>query len=68
MTPSSFKSRSGLHEVYANHSLSFGGNCFSIGLIGKPKEVVESVLWLCSDAASFIIGLSVVVNGGFTAQ
>jgi len=39
-----------------------------IGRIGMPEEVAEAVVWLCSDAASFIIGQNLPVDGGYTAQ
>lgn len=34
--------------------------------IGKPEEVAAAVLWLCSDAASYVIGQSIPVDGGYT--
>jgi NAD(P)-dependent dehydrogenase (short-subunit alcohol dehydrogenase family) len=37
-----------------------------IGRLGHPKEVAAAVLWLCSDAASFITGHTLVVDGGQT--
>jgi NAD(P)-dependent dehydrogenase (short-subunit alcohol dehydrogenase family) len=37
------------------------------GHIGQPEEVANAVLWLCSDAASFVNGHAMVVDGGFTA-
>jgi len=36
--------------------------------IGKPEEVAETVLWLCSDNASFITGESIAIDGGYTVQ
>lgn len=36
--------------------------------LGEPKEVAEAVLWLCSDAASFVNGTALTIDGGFTAQ
>ncbi len=38
-----------------------------IGRMGNPEEVAEAVAWLCSDAASFITGITMPVDGGFTA-
>jgi NAD(P)-dependent dehydrogenase (short-subunit alcohol dehydrogenase family) len=32
--------------------------------IGKPEEVASTVVWLCSDAASFITGATVPIDGG----
>ncbi|WP_439106315.1 SDR family oxidoreductase [Congregibacter sp.] len=34
---------------------------------GRAEEVAESVLWLCSDAASFVTGQCLAVDGGFVA-
>jgi NAD(P)-dependent dehydrogenase (short-subunit alcohol dehydrogenase family) len=36
--------------------------------LGTPEEVAEAVVWLCSDAASFVTGHTMVVDGGFTAK
>jgi NAD(P)-dependent dehydrogenase (short-subunit alcohol dehydrogenase family) len=38
------------------------------GRIGEPKDAAEAVVWLCSDAASFIVGHTLVVDGGVLAQ
>ena len=38
-----------------------------IGRIGEVSEVAAAVLWLCSDAASFVTGHQLAVDGGFTA-
>ena len=35
---------------------------------GKPEELTGAVLWLCSDASSFVTGAEISVDGGFTAM
>ncbi len=41
--------------------------CHPIGRFGKPAEVAEAVVWMCSDRASFMTGQSLVLDGGFLA-
>lgn len=39
-----------------------------VGRIGRPEEVAEAVVWLCSDAASFVTGHALPVDGGYLAK
>jgi len=39
-----------------------------IGRLGRPEEVAEAAAWLCSDAASFVTGAALPVDGGFVAR
>lgn len=39
-----------------------------LGRAGKPMEVADAVLWLCSDAASFVTGVTMPVDGGWTVS
>jgi NAD(P)-dependent dehydrogenase (short-subunit alcohol dehydrogenase family) len=36
-----------------------------MGRLGAPEEIARAVVWLCSDAASFVTGTSLVVDGGW---
>lgn len=38
-----------------------------LGRIGRPEEAAAAVLWLCSEAASYVTGHSMIVDGGTTA-
>jgi len=42
-------------------------SCHPIGRFGKPAEIAEAVVWMCSDRASFMTGQSLVLDGGFLA-
>jgi len=39
-----------------------------MGRMVEPEEVAHAVVWLCSDAASFVTGHIMAVDGGFLAQ
>jgi NAD(P)-dependent dehydrogenase (short-subunit alcohol dehydrogenase family) len=39
-----------------------------VGRLGESEEIAEAVVWLCSDAASFVTGHLMQVDGGFVAQ
>ncbi|HEX6071070.1 MAG TPA: SDR family oxidoreductase, partial [Longimicrobiaceae bacterium] len=39
-----------------------------VGRMGTPEEVAAAVLWLCSDAASFVTGQALAVDGGYVSQ
>jgi NAD(P)-dependent dehydrogenase (short-subunit alcohol dehydrogenase family) len=38
-----------------------------VGRLGRPVEIAEAVVWMCSDRASFMTGQSLVLDGGFLA-
>jgi NAD(P)-dependent dehydrogenase (short-subunit alcohol dehydrogenase family) len=39
-----------------------------IGRLGRPEEIANAVLWLCSSAASFMVGHALAVDGGYTIR
>src|SRR3954466_5955693 len=38
-----------------------------VGRMGRPEEIAAAVVWLCSDAAAFVVGHAMVIDGGQTA-
>jgi NAD(P)-dependent dehydrogenase (short-subunit alcohol dehydrogenase family) len=44
----------------------FVADLHPIGRIADPSEIAAAVLWLCSDAASFVMGIAMPVDGGYT--
>jgi NAD(P)-dependent dehydrogenase (short-subunit alcohol dehydrogenase family) len=42
-------------------------NLIPLRRIGQPEEAAAAAMWLCSDAASYVTGHSMIVDGGMTA-
>jgi glucose 1-dehydrogenase len=36
--------------------------------LGRPDEVAQASLWLCSDLASYVTGICLPVDAGFTSR
>jgi len=54
---------SGNEEAYAEIARNV-----PIGRAGRPEEIASAVLWLCSPAASYVVGHALTVDGGMTVQ
>ncbi len=56
-----------LHRMVGGHiDLSVIANKVPMRRISEPEESARAILWLCSDASSFITGHTLVVDGGLT--
>lgn len=44
------------------------GKSIPMGRVGRPEEIANAVLWLCSEAASYVTGQSISVDGGFVMR
>jgi NAD(P)-dependent dehydrogenase (short-subunit alcohol dehydrogenase family) len=51
----------GDEQAYANIATQV-----PIGRAGRPEEIASAVLWLCSPAASYVVGQALTVDGGMT--
>jgi NAD(P)-dependent dehydrogenase (short-subunit alcohol dehydrogenase family) len=52
----------------ATHMGDFFRTANPIGRMGQPAEIAAAALWLCSDAASFVTGAALPVDGGYVAR
>ena len=58
----------GFVENSPAHTLEGVGDSLPMGRMGTPEEQAEAVIWLCSDAASFVTGAILSVDGGEEAR
>ena len=56
-----------LHRMVGGHmDISVIADAVPMRRISEPEESAQAILWLCSDAASYVTGHTLVVDGGLT--
>ena len=51
-------------EVAKQSREASGGDASGAGFLGRPEQIASAAVWLCAEAASFVNGESMVVDGG----
>ena len=57
-----------VQDALSEETINNYGNQYPVKRLGTPEEIAQSVLWLCSDSANFVVGHSLVLDGGLTIQ
>jgi len=58
----------GLTDLAPKEFIEMALTAQPIGRMAEAEEIASAVLWLCSDAASFVLGHTLAVEGGFTIR
>ncbi len=67
LTPASFRHMEKVGLTLEQFNREEGAKTF-LGRAGQPREVAQAILFLASDEASYISGVSLMVDGGYSAQ
>ena len=63
-----WEERSGIDRPSVNDYVAAAARELPIGRVGKPEEIAQAILFLASDQSSFIVGVALSVDGGYTTQ
>lgn len=58
--------RTGMSDDQLKQTIDWIRNQVPVKRFAKPEEIAEAVLFLCSDASSYIVGAEIIVDGGMT--
>ncbi|MFQ5771232.1 MAG: SDR family oxidoreductase, partial [bacterium] len=56
--------RSGMSEESYQNFLEYSKKTHPLGRVGKPKEIAEAILYLASDRAGWVTGVTLSIDGG----
>ncbi|MEZ4644877.1 MAG: SDR family oxidoreductase [Chloroflexota bacterium] len=68
LAPGNIDTPMGAKEMESSQSMSHSTDITPLGRLGEPDEVAKVVEFLCSDGASFMSGVDVLVDGGMVAM
>lgn len=55
-------------ESFTEEDFEKDKNMYPLKRYGKPEEVAYGIIYLLSEASSFVTGTGIVIDGGFTLQ
>jgi NAD(P)-dependent dehydrogenase (short-subunit alcohol dehydrogenase family) len=55
------------HKIFPNYDAAEAGKVIPIGFVGQPSDIAGTVLFLASDDARYIVGQTLIVDGGTTS-
>jgi len=55
------------HKVLSKDSIAQSASCIPVGFMGQPSDVAKMAVFLASPAARYVVGQTLVVDGGTTA-
>lgn len=64
MLTDAYKERARIREISPNTLIEESCKQIPIGRMGRPEEAAKTILWLCSNDSSYIIGSNITIDGG----
>ena len=55
------------HKIFPDYNAAEAGKAIPIGFVGQPSDIARVVLFLASDNARYIVGQTLIVDGGTTS-
>ena len=55
------------HQIFPDYNAAEAGKAIPVGFVGQPSDIAQAVLFLSSDNARYIVGQTLIVDGGTTS-